>query len=62
MDLCKEGLLAEGYKVSATDNIESVRKNIFSFKPGLVLYDTQFSLSKILNGYHRALKPMNEKA
>ncbi len=36
-DLCKEGLSGEGYKVSATDDIESVRKNIFSFKPDLVL-------------------------
>ncbi len=36
-DLCKEGLSGEGHNVSATDNIESVRKNIFSFKPDLVL-------------------------
>jgi len=31
MNLCGEGLASEGHKVSATDNIESVRKNIFSF-------------------------------
>jgi DNA-binding NtrC family response regulator len=37
IEFCREGLLAEGYKVSATDDIESVRKNIFSFKPDLVL-------------------------
>jgi DNA-binding response OmpR family regulator len=37
IDLCRKGLDSEGYKVSATDNIESVRKNIFSFKPDLVL-------------------------
>jgi DNA-binding response OmpR family regulator len=36
-DLCKEGLSGEGHKVSTTDDIESVRKNIFSFKPDLVL-------------------------
>ena len=36
-NLCKEGLSDEGYKVSTTDDIESVRKNIFSFKPDLVL-------------------------
>ena len=36
-DLCKEGLSDEGHKVSTTDDIESVRKNIFSFKPDLVL-------------------------
>ena len=37
IELYREGLLAEGYKVLATDDIESVRKNIFSFKPDLVL-------------------------
>jgi DNA-binding NtrC family response regulator len=37
MNLCREGLASEGHKVSATDNIESVRKSIFSFKPDLVL-------------------------
>lgn len=36
-DLCKEGLSGEGHNVSTTDDIESVRKNIFSFKPDLVL-------------------------
>ena len=36
-NLCKEGLSGEGHKVSTTDDIESVRKNIFSFKPDLVL-------------------------
>ena len=36
IDLCREELAGEGHKVSATDNIESVRKNIFSFKPDLV--------------------------
>ena len=37
IDLCREGLFGARHKVSATDNIESVRKNIFSFKPDLVL-------------------------
>ena len=37
INLCREGLDLERYKVSATDNIESVRENIFSFKPDLVL-------------------------
>ena len=37
IDLCREGLDLERHKVSATDNIESVRENIFSFKPDLVL-------------------------
>ncbi|MDH3567149.1 MAG: response regulator [Desulfobacteraceae bacterium] len=36
-NLCKEGLSGEGHKVSTTDDIESVRENIFSFKPDLVL-------------------------
>ncbi len=36
IDLCREGLDLERHKVSATDNIESVRENIFSFKPDLV--------------------------
>lgn len=35
--LYKEVLSGEGHKVSTTDDIESVRKNIFSFKPDLVL-------------------------
>jgi len=37
IDLCREGLVRERHKVSATDYIESVRKNIFPFKPDLVL-------------------------
>jgi len=37
IDLFREGLDLERHKVSATDNIESVRENIFSFKPDLVL-------------------------
>jgi len=37
IDLCREGMAGEGHKVSATDNIESVRENIFSFKPDFVL-------------------------
>ena len=37
IDLCREGLDLERHKVSATDNIESVRENIFSLKPDFVL-------------------------
>ena len=37
IDLCREGLFGARHKVSATDNIESVRENIFSFKPDLLL-------------------------
>jgi len=37
VDLCREGLFGAKHKVSGTDNIESVRENIFSFKPDLVL-------------------------
>lgn len=37
IDLCREVLAGEGHKVVAMDYIESVRKNIFSFKADLVL-------------------------
>ena len=37
MELCKEGLSGTGHKVSATDDVESVRKNVLSFGPNLVL-------------------------
>ncbi len=37
VDLCKDELAGEMCKVSATDNVESVRENIFSFKPDVVL-------------------------
>lgn len=36
-DLCKQGMAGEGYKVSSTDNVEAVSKNILSFKPDIVL-------------------------
>ena len=36
-DLCKQGLAGEGYKVSSTDDVEAVSKNILSFKPNIVL-------------------------
>lgn len=36
-DLCREGLAGEGYNVSTTDDVESVMKNILSFKPHIVL-------------------------
>ena len=37
VDLCREGLFGTRHRISATDNIEFVRENIFSFKPDLVL-------------------------
>jgi DNA-binding NtrC family response regulator len=37
IDLCREGLTGEEHEFSTTDNIESVRENIFSFKPDFVL-------------------------
>ena len=36
-DLCMEGLVGEGYQVSATDDIENVRKKVLSFSPNIVL-------------------------
>lgn len=36
-DLCKQGMAGEGYKVSSTDDVEAVSKNILSFKPDIVL-------------------------
>jgi len=37
IDLCREGLAGEGHMVLATDDIESVGKNVLAFKPNLVL-------------------------
>jgi DNA-binding response OmpR family regulator len=37
LDLCEEGLTGEEHLVSATDDIETVRENILSLKPDLVL-------------------------
>jgi len=37
IDLCEEGLAGEGHQILATDDIEAVSKNIFIFKPNLVL-------------------------
>ena len=37
VDLCRKGLFGAKHRISATDNIEFVRENIFSFKPDLVL-------------------------
>jgi DNA-binding NtrC family response regulator len=37
IDLCRKGLAGEWLLVLATDDIESVRKNVLAFKPDLVL-------------------------
>ena len=37
LDLCIEGLIAEEHQISATDDIETVRENILSLKPDIVL-------------------------
>lgn len=36
-DLCQQGLTGEEYKVSSTDDVDAVSKNILSFKPNIVL-------------------------
>lgn len=36
-DLCREGLAGESHRIQATDDIDSVSKNILSFKPNIVL-------------------------
>jgi DNA-binding NtrC family response regulator len=36
-DLCKEGFAGESHRIQATDDIESVSKNILAFKPNVVL-------------------------
>jgi len=36
-NLCRESLTGEGHNVSTTDDIESVMKNVLSFKPHIVL-------------------------
>ncbi|MHC5077290.1 MAG: response regulator [Planctomycetota bacterium] len=36
-DLCKQGLAGEEYKISSTDDVKAVSKNILSFKPNIVL-------------------------
>jgi len=35
-DLCREGLAGESYRIEVTDDIDSVSKNILSFKPNIV--------------------------
>lgn len=37
MDLCRKGLAGEAHQILATDDIEAVSKNIFLFKPSIVL-------------------------
>ncbi len=34
-DLCREVLVREEHSFATTDDIESVKKNIFSFKPDI---------------------------
>jgi len=36
-NLCRESLTGEGHNVSTTDDVESVMKNVLSFKPHIVL-------------------------
>jgi DNA-binding NarL/FixJ family response regulator len=36
-NLCREGLSGEGHRISATDNIENVKKQVLSYKPNVVL-------------------------
>ena len=47
VDLCKDELAGEMCKVSATDNVESVRENIFSFKPDVVLLNLYLNLQNV---------------
>ena len=35
--LCREGLAGEGYRFSATDDVNDVRKSVLSFSPNLIL-------------------------
>ncbi len=37
IDLCKEGLAGEKHNIATTDDVESVRKNVLSFRPNIVL-------------------------
>ena len=37
IDLCREGLAAEGNKIVTTDDVDAVMKNVLSFKPDIVL-------------------------
>ena len=37
MDLCREGLAGEEHNVATTDDVESARKTILSFRPDIVL-------------------------
>jgi len=36
-DLCRAGLAGEGHKVSTTDDVDSVRKNVLSFRSDIVI-------------------------
>ena len=37
IDLCREGLAAEGHKIVTTDDVDAAMKNVLSFKPDIVL-------------------------
>ncbi len=37
LDLCKEGLTVDEHHVLATDDMETVRNNVYSLKPDIVL-------------------------
>jgi len=58
-DLYNEGLSGEGHKVSTTDDIESVSKNIFSFKPDLVLLNLYLQHGFIVWDVLRDIKMQN---
>ena len=58
-DLCKEGLAGEGHRILATDNIESVGKNVLSFKPNIVLLNQYLKYGFLVYDVLRDIKMQN---
>ncbi len=59
LDLCEEGLTGEEHQVSATDDIETVRKNILSLKPDLVLLNLYLKYGVLIWDVLKDIKRQN---
>jgi len=58
-DLCREGLAGEGHKVSTTDDVESVRKNVLSFRSDIVILNLYLKHGFLVFDVLRDIKMQN---
>jgi len=56
IDLFSESLVDEGHNISTTDDIKSVMRNVFSFKPDLVLLNLYLKHGFNVWTFYRTLK------